>query len=180
MLHHKPGGHPAGAAPLPGDHQHHREPARRSAYPDSPGLRTGRTAKWCCAGWRLPPQDREAIQSHHGPSRSLGFGSHPQPLCDRQPKSGSIVTSTQPPLTTFNWQRVILQDGCWSRTFRRHKLLFQRSYAAILRSCRNPIAPCACAEITLIWKLFHTAGCARHHGHGPIRFPANRRRARCV
>jgi hypothetical protein len=36
---------------------------------------------------------REAIQTHHGASRSLGLGSDPQPLCDRQPEGG-VVTST--------------------------------------------------------------------------------------
>jgi hypothetical protein len=47
-LHHQPARHPAGAAPLSGDPSRVRTPESASR---PAALLTGRTARWCCAGW---------------------------------------------------------------------------------------------------------------------------------
>ena len=67
-------------------------------------LLKGRSLFWRATGAALHgiglPAHREAVQTHHGPSRSLGPGSNPQPLYDRRPEGG-VVTSTQPPFRNF-------------------------------------------------------------------------------
>ena len=93
VLHHQPAGHPAVAAPLPGDHQHHRKPARRSPHPDPPRHPLAERQNGVALDGFGVPQNREALQQDHGLSRSMGAGSDPQPGCDRQPEGG-VVTST--------------------------------------------------------------------------------------
>ena len=80
VLHHQPAGSPAVAAPLPGHHQHHREPARRSAHPDPPrDSLAERQHGLALDGLGFPP-NREALQTHHGTPRSVALDAILNPL----------------------------------------------------------------------------------------------------
>ena len=74
MLHNQPAGCAALAATLPGNDQHHREPARRSAHPNPP---RHKLAKWLDGqtldGFSLP-ENGEELPQDHGLSRTLDSG----------------------------------------------------------------------------------------------------------
>src|ERR1019366_1319645 len=109
MLHHQPAGCAALIATLPGDDQHHREPACRSAHPNPPHHKL---AKWL-DGEALDglgfPENGEELPQDHGLSRTLDAGGDSERIAVRHSTGCGVVTSTQPPLGTFNYARDILQ-----------------------------------------------------------------------
>ena len=66
VLHHQPAGPAAVADALPGDHQHHRKPARRSAHPDPPRHSLAKRQDGDALDGFGLPQNREAIQKIMG------------------------------------------------------------------------------------------------------------------
>ena len=85
---------PAHPASLLGDNQHHRKPTRRSANPDpSCHSLAKRQHGNALDGLGFPPH-REAIQQDHGPSRSVGLGSHPQSCAACFQEGRCVVTLT--------------------------------------------------------------------------------------
>src|ERR1019366_4350420 len=108
MLHHQPAGCAALIATLPGDDQHHREPACRSAHPNPPHHKL---AKWL-DGEALDglgfPENGEELPQDHGLSRTLDAGGDSERIAVRHSTGCGVVTSTQPPLGTFNYARDIL------------------------------------------------------------------------
>ena len=94
VLHHQPPGCTAFAVPLPGHHQHHRKPTRRSAHPDPPRDSLAKRQHGpALDGLGFPPH-REALQQDHGLPRSVDLGSHPQPCAACFHRGRCVVTST--------------------------------------------------------------------------------------
>ena len=98
------------ATALPGDHQYHRKPTRRSAHPNPPG---NKLAEWL-DGATLDgfgfSENGEGLPQDHGLSRTLDVGGDSERIAGRHTTGRGVVTSTQPPLATFNYARDILRE----------------------------------------------------------------------
>src|ERR1017187_5063512 len=110
MLHNQPAGCATLGAALPGNDQYYRESACRSAHPNST---RHKLPKWL-NGLALDdfglPENGEELPQDHGLSRTLDSGGDSERVAARHSTGGGVVTSTQPPLPTFNCERDILAN----------------------------------------------------------------------